>query len=189
MLPVDPSAATARAQGWLLAVDPGMRFPAAAVFLNGRLTDASRVKVPGALAKLPVGERCRQVVTLVCAWASARMREGYPSHVVVEHPQVYSRRRSKGDPNDLLPLAMINGGVAMYFRAPVISPTPSEWIGGIPKAAMGDPWASPRGRLLQSRLSELERATIVSTHDALDAVGIGLWALGRLGRVFPDHVA
>jgi hypothetical protein len=44
-------------------------------------------------------------------------------------------------------------------------------------------WGTPRGRRIWSRLSEAERALCPDQNDAIDAVGIGLWALGRLEKI------
>ncbi len=108
-------------------------------------------------------------------------------HVVCEWPQVYRQGRSRGDPADLLPMAGIALGVSVGLATGPTAPTPAEWTGQLKKSTTGDPLASPRRAHPWSRLSEDERACVVLSHDALDAVGIGLWALGRLDpiRVYP----
>jgi hypothetical protein len=103
--------------------------------------------------------------------------------LVVEWPQWYATGKTKGDPNDLAYLAGIATGLAVAFPgAAVRSPVPRTWIGGLPKATSGDPWASPRGARVASRLSDAERALVPDSHDAIDAVGLGLWACGRFDR-------
>lgn len=174
-----------------LALDPGIRYPACAIFVDGKLVSASRVKLPGKLAKLPMGARVREVSLLIEAWVSG---QGYDretiEHVVFECPQVYRAGRSKGDPNDLIPLALVGGYVAgIYVHATVTNPLPREWIGQLPKSTKGDPWASARGELVARRLDATERAAVVPSHDAIDAVGIGLFHLDRLiRRVLPGAV-
>lgn len=44
-------------------------------------------------------------------------------------------------------------------------------------------WGTPRGRRIWSKLSPAEQQLCPDQNDAIDAVGIGLWALGRLERV------
>lgn len=103
-----------------------------------------------------------------------------PEILVTEWPQIYTAGKSRGDPNDLPPMA----GVAMYLAGrldvPVQSYLPAEWLGGTcPKSTTGDPWASPRGQRVWEALSQSERLAVVPTHDAIDSVGIGLRYLGR----------
>lgn len=184
-------------RGYLVSFDPGVDHPAAAVFLDGELRAAARVRVPGALDSLEVGERCRQIALLVREWVSRHTCEpvtttGAPAMVanlVMEVPQIYRVSKSKGDPNNLIPLAVLDGYLGGLFPAAhVTMPKPAEWIGGLKKSTTGDPWKSPRGRLIWRLLREHERPRVESSHDGIDAVGIGMWALGRLGRVFPGSV-
>lgn len=171
----------------LLALDPGLNNPAWALFQNGVLVHAQRTKIPREMSKLPLGQRCRRVASLVFKEVTAKVNR--VDTLVIEWPQVYSVSKSKGDPNDLLPLV----GMGMYFaanfdNAELITPTPRTWLGGqIPKATTGDPWNSARGQRIASRLSDAERACIIVSHDALDAVGLGLWHLGRFAprRLLP----
>lgn len=135
---------------------------------------------------LETGERCRQIADIIAGWVL-----GKTDHVdttVVEWPKVYRVGRSKGDPNDLLLLAALVGGVSCRLGARTVSPVPSEWIGSLPKTTTGDPLDSPRGRLIWRLLDASERAAVVVSHDSLDSAGLGLWALGRLGKVFPGTV-
>lgn len=172
----------------LLAVDPGLRYPAAAVFKDGILVGSSRVKLPTSIAKLGVVDRTAEIADLILDWALDVTGTNIPDELVVEFPQVYRAGKSKGDPNDLMPLGALCGALAGRLRGlrfpdkvVISSPLPREWIGNaIKKATSGDPLLAPRGRLVWSRLSELERDSIVVSHDSLDAVGVGLWRLGRL---------
>jgi hypothetical protein len=161
----------------LLAVDPGLRYPAIAKFEGGVLVYASRVPIPkGITTKTPVLERCRAI-------ALALVSDYFPDTIVVEYPQVYSAAKSKGDPNNLLPLAVIGGCLAgLLPDVKMISPTPREWTGQIKKDERGDPWRSPRGRRIRSRLSQAEIDTVIPSHDSIDSIGLGLWALGRFER-------
>jgi len=170
----------------LLAVDPGLLYPAASLFITGELQAASRVKVSGSASKLPIAERCRLVGQLIREWYDATKKPGdawEPEVLVVEWPKIYTADKSEGDPNDLLGLAGINCAVATLFpHAKVLSPIPREWTGNVKKSKSGDPWASPRGIRIRSRLSDLEVSRVIPSHDAVDAVGLGLWALGRFER-------
>lgn len=172
-------------RGWLVNVDPGLIHPAIALFHHGQLCVARRVKVPKAVASLPMGERVRQVVDLIGAACSEVLGTESPVALVTERPQVYAGAKSKGDPNDLIPLAMIIGGVSTGFRVPTISIVPRDWAGATRKETTGDPWLSPRGQLVESILSTDERARCESSHDAIDSVGMGLKVLNRVRRYYP----
>src|SRR5690606_24449015 len=117
--------------------------------------------------------------------------------IAFECPQWYERAKSKGDPNQLAGVAGVAANVCgmLHRNNPVIlSPKPAEWIGQISKVCPtckgkakrkcsdchGSAWETPRGRRIRSRLSPAELALVPDQNDAIDAVGIGLWALGRL---------
>ncbi len=195
----------------ILAVDPGLNNPAAAIFRFGKLVAASRVKLPAAWKKLDVAERCRLIAGRVHEWASANgvdeaaMVRAYELELAgdlagaetlrqargvvrltIEYPQIYPAGKQKGDPNDLLPLVGVAMCLAGRLDIPVQSFKPREWIGQVPKTETGDPWQSARGQLIWRNLEPAERAAVVPSHDAVDSVGIGLHSLGRLRRrVYP----
>lgn len=101
--------------------------------------------------------------------------------VYVEIPQVYSGPRAKGDPNDLIQVALCAGWViSQYRQADLKTVKPAEWKGQEPKDITYK-------RVLAS-LDAVERATFDIClsrfnkgvrHNVVDAVGIGLWALRR----------
>ena len=78
--------------------------------------------------------------------------------------------------------------------AAILTPTPAEWIGQLSKVCpacrgkakkkcsecRGSAWETPRGRRIRSRLTPAELALVPDQNDAIDAVGLGLYALGRL---------
>lgn len=169
----------------LLAVDPGLRYPAAALFKDGLLVKASRIPIPKNITtKTPVLERCRGICFAVVDYVgTAYGVPVIPDTLVVEYPQVYTQDKSKGNPNQLTPLAAMGGVLAgLYPNSAVMSPLPREWTGNVPKAEEGDPWKSPRGQRVWDRLSADERLRVVPSHDSIDAVGLGLWGLGRYER-------
>ena len=181
--------AAAMSRGYLVAFDPGVDHPAAAVFLDGELRAASRVRVPGAIDSLEVGERCRQIALLVREWVMTQTGGVKPSNFVYELMQILRVGKSKGDPNKLVPLVALAGNVSGYLDAPALAYQPGEWSGGIKKSTKaGEAWTSPRGKLIWRLLRETERPRVESTHDAVDSVGIGMKALGRLGKTFPGTV-
>jgi hypothetical protein len=175
------------ASTWFASIDPGLRNPAAAVWDRGRLVAASRVKVPKEYAELGRAERCRRVGALIAVWIREHAAPSAHIPVIgVEWPQIYSHGKGKGDPNLIVPLAGVDVAVACELDAEVLDYLPGEWSGGIPKSERGNPWDSPRGVITRSRLRDEELAVIVPSHDAVDAVAIGLKFLGRLERFAVD---
>lgn len=95
-----------------------------------------------------------------------------PDVLVIERPQVYDARHSKGDPNDLITLAITVGRLIERMDATtVLTPLPREWKKQLPKDIC-------HKRAL-AVLSPDERRLLVSDHNALDAVALGLWYLKR----------
>lgn len=93
--------------------------------------------------------------------------------LLVETPVLYLYQRKKHkDVGDL-------ARVAKCFKA--ISKRgegvqPSVWKGQVPKKVHG-------ARIIEAlKKEEIEKAMSIKNHNTIDAVGIGLWALGRLSR-------
>jgi len=205
MSDADPDFATYLRTGWFVTCDPGVQYPAVAIFDRGTLTHASRVKLPATkLREFEEGERVRQIVRL--CWehvkdraplrgrnpnalvSSVNPRE-MPLAVVHEWPQAYTGGKSKNSATQLFPLAAIGAGLAIKFDVPAVSPEPARWIGQVPKDDRNpDCWDSPRGRMIRRRLQEREISAIVPSHDAVDSVGIGLHVLGRLDKTYAGTV-
>jgi hypothetical protein len=186
----------------LLAIDPGMNSPGVALFVPNTpgqmLRHAARVAIPAHYADLSDGARWLHVALTIAAWARDR---GVIHTVVFERPQWYARGKSKGDPNQLAGVAgvaaNVTGILATHGMTSVLSPTPAEWIGQVPKVCPvckgkakkkckechGSAWETPRGRRIRSRLTSAELALVPDQNDAIDAVGLGLFALGRLEKI------
>lgn len=105
-----------------------------------------------------------------------------PSVAVVELPQVYRQSKMKGDPNDLIRLAFDAGRRVERLADIVETFKPSEWKGQVPKEIH-----HPR---ILAELYERERdeyAYCVRNvpksyqHNVLDAVGLGLWYVKKIG--------
>ena len=166
----------------LLAIDPSVNSPGVALFDGDVLIAADRATAPKEWSKLGDGDRWLRVARSIVLWADTACAQRIRI-VVFERPQWYQRAKSKGDPNQLAGLAGVAGAVTgilgPHFPT-VLSPTPAEWIGQLPKATRGSAKKSPRAARILSRLGENELKLVPDQHDALDAVGLGLWALGRL---------
>lgn len=179
----------------LLALDPSVRSPGMAIFRDNALIFAGRLTKLGSPGDFATeGARWQFIAEQIVGWA----REHdciFPSKIVYERPQIYVAAKSKGDPNDLIALAAIGAAVCAYFQAQsaairiaIDTPTPAQWAGQIPKATKGSAKDSPRALRILSRLTEGEKCRAPNQHDALDAIGLGLHALDRLGirKVFSN---
>lgn len=187
----------------LLALDPSVRSPGAAIFRDDVLIFAGKVTIKGTTGLwIHEGARWQYVIERIVDWAKEHDCI-YPDMIVYERPQIYTASKSKGDPNDLIALAAIGAGVVAHYQAViwerypqstkrinVSTPTPAQWAGQIPKATKGSAKDSPRAQRIMSRLSPIELARVPNQHDALDAIGLGLHALGRLGirRVYSNSI-
>jgi hypothetical protein len=181
----------------LLALDPGMNSPGVALFVPNTpgqmLRHAARIAIPTKFASLPPGARWMHVALEIVSWARAR---GRITEVIFEKPQWYQRTKSKGDPNDLVGCAgvaaNVTGMLSQTEPIEALSPEPAVWVGQLSKKCPtckankktcadchGSAWETPRGRRIRSRLTSLELPLVPDQNDAIDAVGIGLWALKR----------
>jgi hypothetical protein len=178
----------------LLAIDPGTNSPGVALFDAGGLRAAHALEIPSGWAALADGQRWLAVGCEIVAWTRNASGLVVIDCVVFERPQWYARAKSKGDPNQLAGVAGVAANVTgRLMPGTVHSPKPAEWIGQLPKTCpvckankkkclecKGSAWATPRGRFIRSRLTPDELALVPDQNDAIDAVGLGLFALGRL---------
>lgn len=183
--------------GELLALDPSIGSSGVALFRDGYLAASGVIKVKANDDN--IAARCLAMSQAVVEWVAGQRAR--PRIVAVEWPQIYRGEKSKGDPNDLPGLAGVAMGVAgilsLVFaarqeRIDLLSYQPREWAGQLPKEKRIDGVRmSPRAKRIMSRLTDaelkLEAWTATNSHDAIDAIGIGLHALRRLEpvRVFP----
>lgn len=158
----------------LLAVDTALRASGVALFdSHGTLLCADTVVNDvgrGAEAWVNVAASIR-------AYVQARTTT-IVQRVIVEEMQVYSRSKSKADPDDLLQNQGVAGALCGWYAAmgaAVLSVKPAAWKGQVPKDVVT---ARVRRRLTAPEL-EVVFDKSATQHNALDAVGIGLWAVGR----------
>lgn len=174
----------------LLAVDPGLESPGAALYRAGRLLAAADIIVPSLGPGVSHGQRALAAADAIVGWA---LRLGATVSIVAhEWPQIYAASKSKANPNSLIGMAAVDGAVDCAFaifaaqrveQLEVRTFLPAEWAGQLPKdTRKGMYWKSARGLRIKSRLVDEEWLIARGVnHDAADAIGIGLHALGRLG--------
>lgn len=169
-------------QKYTLAVDPGIRGCGVALFDGPILIKASYVKNTETEGNGPFQCSCMADEILSYAVGSGDIdNKKQKIDIVVEWPQVYTK--SKGDPNDLLALAGIGAALVthVYDIRPgqvdeVIHYLPREWKGQVPKTI--------HQTRIKKALAPEEIAKISAPksllHNVYDAVGLGLFRLGRM---------
>ncbi len=158
----------------LLAIDPGLNACGCAWFRHGVLTCA---RLSGHVS--PTWHSVPQRAASTAGEVSGDF--GVPERLVIEWPQVYRLGgRAGADPNDLLGLAAVAGAVAAhYYDATINVYKPAEWKGQVPKEVH-------HARIMRF-LSDAEKLAIpklpkTKLHNVLDAIGLGLFHLGRTGK-------
>lgn len=101
----------------------------------------------------------------------------YGAEAVIEVPQIYPQRVWKGDPNDLIDVALTAGRVSTAFpRFEFVRP--HAWKGNRPKNIDNSYTLT---LLTPDELNILNYCHVIKSkkHNVIDAIGIGLWKLGR----------
>lgn len=143
----------------VIAIDPG-QISGWATFHRGELYAAGVMTEAEIVGRPPVAQ-----------WA--------PVQVVIEVPRIYPLGRGKGDPNDLISLALLVGELRGFYRRsglPVELVEPRRWKGTTPKKI--------HNRRVKDALAPEERAILPTlpeykAHNMIDAVGLGLWWLKK----------
>lgn len=189
----------------LLSVDPGLRRCGVALF-DGRVLLRAGLAV-GQLNTQEGSdlEAVQKVVASVIAWVEGAEDEHGAKGidgVIIERPQIYTHTQGRKDPNDLIPLAAVGGALAYAYPFDHRWVLPHTWKGSIDADLMT---VRIRERLTPDEFAAVElpkntcpdcvrrlpKSTCTKSsclaHNVFDAVGIGLWSLGRLERhrVFP----
>jgi hypothetical protein len=175
----------------LLAIDPGTRHTGIAEFEDGLLQRAFVVEGQGFKGDI---ENITSLATMIWTDVGDDL-----DRVVIEWQQVYGGLRAGGrkDPNDLFPLTSLAGALAYAYRDAKVSVVkPSEWKGSRNDVATA---LAIYSRLREDEILEIEFESELAAdihraikdgkgikhkaHNALDAVGIGLHALGRFEKL------
>lgn len=171
--------------GELLAFDPSTSSAGAALFRSGKLRAAKRITMRGE-ADEGDGARWLRMARRVVEWVVDLGAE--PRTLAWEVPQFYGVGTSEVPPQKLAALIGVGGSLQGLLQALVAQRNiildirtflPAEWANGTSKETEGDPWVSSRGVRVAKRLSPEERVVVPDSHDAIDAVAIGLHTLGR----------
>ena len=157
----------------LIAIDPGVHGCGVAFLINGKLKVAYYI---------PTAEEC--------PLHSFDIHAADATEVVfiLEKPQIYKTRLLKGDPNDLIDVAVAGGEMlgklrtiarchVPVHRIAVEKIKPALWKKQLPKEVVQE--------RVKPKLTPQELAVVVKPkpaslmHNVWDAVGIGLWGVKR----------
>lgn len=149
----------------ILAIDPGAKSFGYAYFDegNGQLADAGYVETP-----IPLNDEARSAIY----WDPITV-------MVIEKPQVYRGSKLRGDPNDLISVALMAGAVAGASPGEVKFYRPSEWKGQVPKEI--------HNKRTLEKISDLEKKLVAWPkrktlhHNVIDAISLGLYQLKVMG--------
>jgi hypothetical protein len=162
----------------LLAVDPGLNATGWARFERGTLVACGLLTASHTETVANRARRMHSGLAGVVAHAS-------PLLLLVEKPQVYPQRKQRGDPNDLIALAVVAGALLTSMpNTDVALISPRQWKGTIPKERKLTDYLV-HTRILkvlcagERRVYDYALAQHPESlrHNIADAVGIGLWAL------------
>jgi hypothetical protein len=152
----------------IVSIDPGVKLAGITLWQAGIMVNATLLR----------GEHWTDVADSAAEFFSGIGLD----QIVIEKPQVYVRSRSKGDPNDLIDLALAAGAITQALRmgspfASIHEYKPAEWKGQLPKDICVE-----RTRFAltddERKRVNLPRAKSLA-HNVWDSVGIGLKHLKR----------
>jgi len=162
----------------IISIDPGLEYFAAAKWdKNGVFLGANFYDIP--TTQNDIGKRAVTTAQLFSGVFDDLLRNEC-NVVVFERPVVYPK--SKAPPMDILALygavtAMATVVDMRFVRAEFVEPR--KWKGNVPKAVFGKRIES-RLTPKEQKLAQLDRFPKTQRHDVVDAIGIGLWWLGRM---------
>lgn len=158
----------------MICIDPGLRGCGAALFHEQKLIEARYISNPEKTRRGPVAWRAMaDAIMNTWGWMGPVTSDMY-----LEVPQVYGGPRAE-DPNDLIDLAGVDGAIASRYASSNLNFfLPRQWKGQVPKDKMT--------QRIKEQLFDFELARVKSAgakdHNTYDAIGIGLFVLGRLEK-------
>lgn len=164
----------------LLAIDPSIRSCGIAIFERNLLVYADVLRSMAVIQPMTsIQEICKLAQE---AWEKNVGVSYSPEILVIERPEIY--RASKGNPNDLMPICIMLGMMWERFGPKAtMFPLPKEWKGQVPKEVHNTRILNKLDKRETMTVKDnLMRVPATLQHNAVDAIGLGLFALNRLGR-------
>lgn len=173
---------------YLISIDPGIRGCGAALWRDEVLAASEYVRNTESSGAGP--KECSRMAIAIEHWVMCIIKSGSVAclTLALEWPRVYGGRASRGDANDLFPLAGVQSALSTIFQNAVVAYyLPHEWKGSVRKPKTSSETYAIKTKV-EDRLAEMERSVViwpVSTKlkmDVADALGIGLHHLKRFER-------
>lgn len=160
----------------ICAIDPGVRGVGAALFDVARKELIRAAYVQGNQDRNSPIVLAQFVALKLVQWIgfTEGLRRSTCS-AAIEVPRIYPAGQHKGDQNDLINVALVSGACASLFND-VFQYYPREWKGTMDPDKMTE---RIKGRLSVAESVAVSRIGALD-HNTFDAVGIGLFAVGRL---------
>lgn len=154
----------------LVAIDPGLRHCGVALFVvheapRAALVRNSELEARGPLTHLRMAEAVsKQLRAWGVPFASMRL--------AIEFPRIYPQSdQQKGDLNDIVELGGVVSAIVSWLAVEDVQVLyPQDWKAQVPK------------KLMTERIKKRAAWCASKDHNVLDAVGIGLFALGEMPR-------
>ena len=148
----------------IMGIDPGLRCTGVAWgdLGNPELIQSYSVRVKPSSLQNRISNITASVINQYLAGLA-------PDVVIIEKPQVYQGHLQKGDPNDLIDLAILVGqlmsSLSFVWLSTILLPTPAQWKGQIPKDI--------HHRRIRKQCPHLGSIS----KDAMDAAGLVLYGM------------
>lgn len=166
----------------LLSIDPSIRACGIAVFDKSKLVHANVLRTMAVVNPvISIEEIADKVLT---SWEQTMGVSYAPEVLIVELPQIYSGKQAKGDPNDLIPSAILAGVLWEKLKPKAIMlPQPKQWKGQLTKEVTTNRVMEKlTDRELTNVSDDLMRVPSNLRHNAYDAIALGIWGLERLKK-------
>lgn len=166
----------------LLSIDPSIRACGIAIFDHDKLVYANVLRTSAVVNTLTGISEIMDMAQ--GAWETTMGVSFSPETLVVEIPQIYQQAQLKGDPNDLIPLSIMAGRLWERFKPKnIMLPLPREWKSQVPKDVMTQRTLAALSKQEVEILgNDLVRIPSGLQHNGFDSIGLGLYALRKLGN-------
>ena len=161
-----------------LAVDPGLNASGWAAFDSSELLGCGCFRTD---AELKATEKEEKMAVQFERFKNV----GFD--LVIEYPQVYRQRMSKGNPASLIQIAILVGMIKGVLQCECVEVLPHRWKGTIPKTSNPEKYIIHKRNLEELNYYEMENYTRgldctpkTLRHNVIDAVGLGKWAQKNL---------
>lgn len=160
-----------------IGIDPGVRACGVAIEYGPREPHFARPRLQAFLVRSDFKTAVARGLDMSTR-VRARVEAAGEVKLCVEGQQFYGTERSKGDPNQLIELALVSGLLigALCFDCEIAHPLPRQWKGTIKKDIHHDRLRRDHPQWIEPVESDTPKSM---QHHVWDAVGLLEWMKGR----------